>query len=361
MNAAGAAGGPHAWMIVPASPERFDGVRDFASHLATALAPHGRVQTFTTAGDREPAPGTQVLPSWRALDPRTFPPRTIYVNYIPQSWLRRDLPALLSRIRAARAAGARVIVIVHEYQLDPGPSLTRRAARVVFRRMARAFASRAHAVVTTHGFVAGLARADRLDTRTTLASIPVGSNIAGPPGQPSTLREGIVMFGQPAGMAPAVVAAVARAAAARQVPLTWICRSENEARAWLARHGVPAEPIRIAAGLDEAAVSHMLNAAAVGFAPNDDGVSTRRTTIAALLQHGLPVIGTDGRTTDPVFRESGAFALAPAGDPAAAAASVDKILLDSALRDRMSAAARGLFEAHLSWPRIAAQYARLAS
>lgn len=348
-------------MLVPASPQRFDGVRDFASRLAAALEPAGRVQLFTTSADREPAPGTTVLSSWGALDARTAPPRAIFVNYIPQSWLRRDLLPLLSRLRAARAGGARVILIIHEYQLDPGPSLKRRAARVAFRRMARAFASRADAVVTTHGYVAGLVRADRLDTRTTAASIPVGSNLADPAAAPSASREGVVMFGQPAGMAPSIVDAVARVADGRHVPLTWICRSESEARAWLARHGVRAESVRIAAGLDAGAVSRLLQAAAVGFAPNDDGVSTRRTTIAALLQHGLPVVGTDGRTTDPLLRGSGAFALAPVGDPAAAAAGLEKVLSDDALRERMGVAARTLFETHLSWPRIAAQYARLAS
>jgi glycosyltransferase involved in cell wall biosynthesis len=126
-------------------------------------------------------------------------------------------------------------------------------------------------------------------------------------------------------------------------------------------HGLPQAALEVAAGLDAAAVSRALAGASMGFAPILDGVSTRRTTVAALLQHGLPVAGSDGRTTDPLLRDSGAFALVPASDAAAAdaAAAIDALLSDSARRARMAGQARALFEAHLSWPRIADQYLRL--
>lgn len=355
------AGTRHSWMIVPASPERFDGVRDFARHLAAALADAGPVQTFTTRDDRDPAAGTTALSSWRALDATGKAPQAIYLNYVPQLWLRRDLPFLLSRLGRLRKSGTRLVFIVHEYQLDPRPSLTRRAARVLFRAMARAFASRAHAIVTSHGYVAGLVRADRLDTRAPIVTIPVGSNIGGDVHSDASGRRGVVMFGQPAGMSPLLVAAAARAVRARGLEVVWICRREDEAREWLARHDVPADAIRIVAGLDDRAVSRTLSSAAVGCAPNDDGASTRRTSVAALLQHGLPVVGTDGRATDRLLRDSGAFTLVPADDPAAAEAAIERLLGDDAARARMGEAARALFEAHLSWPRIAARYAQLST
>jgi len=352
---------PGAWMIVPASSERFDGVRDFASHLAAALAPAGGVVSFTTADDAAPAPGTAVLQGWRALDPRAAP-RVAYVNYVPQAWLRRDLPALLSRLRRAREGGVKVVFIVHEYQVDPAPSPKRAAARLVFRRMARAFAARADALVTTHGFVADLARADGLDRLCDIATIPAGSNIPEPePSVRATPADRIVMFGQPSGMRPSMVGAAARLAERGGVRLVWICRRGGEAAAWMREHGLPQAAIDVAAGLDAAAVSRELAGAAIGFAPILDGVSTRRTTVAAMLQHGLPVVGSDGRTTDPLLRDSGAFALVPAADAAAAdaAAAIDALLADSARRARMAGRARALFDAHLSWPRIAGEYLRL--
>jgi len=351
----------HSWMIVPASPERFDGVRDFARHLAAALADAGPVHSVTTRDDRGPSAGTAVLSSWRALDAMGETPRVIYLHYVPQLWLRHDLPALLSRLRRLCDRGSRLVVILHEYQLDPGPSLRRRAARVVFRAMARAFASRAHAIVASHGYVAGLAKHDRLDARAPIVTIPVGSNIPGDVHSDGAPRRGVVVFGQPAGMSAPLIAAAAGAARARGVEIIWICRREDEARAWMARHGVASEAIRIAAGLEDRAVSRTLAGAAIGFAPNDDGVSTRRTSVAALLQHGLPVVGTDGRTTDSLLRDSGAFTLVPPDDAAAAAAAIERVLGDDDARERMGAAARVLFETRLSWPRIAAQYAQLTT
>lgn len=361
---AGGAGGPRpgAWMIVPASPERFDGVRDFAAHLAAALAPAQDVASYTTAGDCAPAPATTVLSGWDALDARRAAPRVAYVHYVPQAWVRRDLPALLSRLRRARAAGARVVFIVHEYQVDPAASLKRAAARVLFRRMARAFAARADALVTTHGFVAGLARADGLDRLCEIATIPAGSNLPEPePHRPAASADRIVMFGQPSGMRPSMVGAAARLAERRGARLVWVCRRAGEATAWITEHGLPRTSIDLAAGLDAAAVSRELARAAVGFAPILDGVSTRRTTVAAMLQHGLPVAGSDGRATDPVLRDSGAFALVPASDASAAdaAAAIDALLADGARRARMAGLARALFDAHLSWPRIAGEYLRL--
>ena len=70
---------------------------------------------------------------------------------------------------------------------------------------------------------------------------------------------------------------------------------------------------------------------------------------------------SDGRATGALFRGSAAFLLAPVGDGAAAAASVETLLDDPPLADRTAAAARDLFDAHLAWPRIASAYVRLVS
>lgn len=353
---------PGAWMIVPPSPERFDGVRDFASHLGAALSASFRVTHVTTAADAAPPPDAALLAGWGALEARADRPAAVFVNYAPQAWLRRDRRALLARLAALRAGGTRVVVIIHEYQVDPAPSVARMAARFLFRRLARAFAARADALVTTHEFVAGLARADGLDRLCPVAVIPVGSNLRDPaPAAGAAAPRRLVMFGQPAGMHAAMTASVARAATARGVPLVWICRREDEARAWMRRHGIAPESMHLAAGLDNDAASRELSRATAGVAPIIDGVSTRRTSVAALLQHGLPIAGSDGRATGALFRESPAFLLAPVGDGAAAAASVERLLDDRLLSDRMAAAARGLFDAHLAWPRIASAYLRLVS
>lgn len=350
-------------MLVPPSPERHDGVRDFARLLAAALAPAQQVRLFTANGDAAPD-GIQVVPGWGSpgVTTQASRPGVVYVNYLPTSWLRADTSALLRALKRWRAAGTRVILIAHEYQLDPGPSLKRKAARAIFLRMARAFARRADALVTTHAFVAAQMRADGFERLCPVVTIPVGSAVSEPMSRArSEAAAQLVMFGQPAGMHPSMTAAAVSEARALDASVTWICRHAEEARAWMARSGIDASSIRLAEGLTADAIGAALSEAAAGLAPVIDGVSTRRTTVAALLQHGLPVIGSDGRATDPVLRDSGAFALAPVGDAARMGACVRQVLSDAGSRRDMADAARSLFAAHLAWPVIAAEYLELTA
>ena len=350
-------------MLVPPSPERHDGVRDFARLLAAALAPAQHVRLFTANGDAAPD-GIQVVPRWGSPGAiaQASRPGVVYVNYLPTSWLRADTVDLLRALKRWRADGTRVIIIAHEYQLDPGPSLKRKAARAVFLRMARAFARRADAWVTTHAFVAAQMRADGFERLCPVVTIPVGSTVGEPiRGARSDAAGRLVMFGQPAGMHPAMTAAAVREARDIGASVVWICRSADEARAWMARSGIDASSIRVAEGLSTDAIAAELSEATAGLAPVIDGVSTRRTTVAAMLQHGLPVIGSDGRATDPLLRDSGAFALAPVGDAAQMGACLRRVMSDTGGRRDMAREARSLFAAHLAWPVIAAKYLELTA
>jgi glycosyltransferase involved in cell wall biosynthesis len=355
-----------AWMLVPASRERFDGIRDFARHLASALSPAQQVLTITTRDDAEPAKGARVLEAWSDLRAAGARPDVVYVNYIPTAWLQIGTLRVLRTLASLAARGTRVVIIVHEYQLDSTGSARRTAARVLFRTLARAFAKRAHALVATHGFVAGLLRDDGLDRYARIVVIPAGSNID-PPDRDRPRRfepEGgaVVMFGQPAGMDAELVAAVAAALAPSGAsPLQWICRDGAETQRWLTTAGVPEGRVAIRAGLGAAEVAAAMSAAALSFAPMLDGVSTRRTTVVTFVQHGLPVAGTLGRATDDVLIASGAFEVLPRGSAAAMAALVIALLGDAQERERMSAAARRLFDAHLAWPRIASRYLELST
>ena len=348
-----------AWTILPASRERFDGIRDFSAGLATALRGSLDIQIVTTREDAAPPAGARVVASWREL---TGPaPDAIFVNYAPQAWLRFDARAVLAAMQQARAAGSRVALIIHEYQLDPRPSLKRRAARLVFDRLARRFARASTAIVTTHEFVADWARRDDLTQQARIVTIPVGSNLPDPAAGAAGLssRSGLVMFGQPAGMDAALVRAGAAFAHRNGLPLTWVCRSHDEAEAWLRAADVARGAMQIAAAQPPERISHLLHSAAVGFAPIIDGVSTRRTTVSALLQHALPIAGSDGRATGPLYRDHPAFALAPIGDGARMARVLEDLLGDDDRRARMGSAARAIYDAELAWPRIADRYLQL--
>jgi glycosyltransferase involved in cell wall biosynthesis len=111
-------------------------------------------------------------------------------------------------------------------------------------------------------------------------------------------------------------------------------------------------------------VSRRLAAVDIYLTPFADGVSTRRTSLMAGLQHGLPTVGTRGAFTDAVLRhEHGrALLLADVADAAAFEAHVLRLLSDDTLRRRVGIEAQRLYEREFSWPRIARRmFATLAA
>ncbi|MBV9958416.1 MAG: glycosyltransferase family 4 protein [Acidobacteria bacterium] len=75
-----------------------------------------------------------------------------------------------------------------------------------------------------------------------------------------------------------------------------------------------------------------------------DGISTRRTSAMAGLQHGLPILTTGGNLTESFWRQSAAVTLAPVGDVPFIEQAVQRLQEDGAERARMSAAARALYQ-----------------
>jgi glycosyltransferase involved in cell wall biosynthesis len=73
--------------------------------------------------------------------------------------------------------------------------------------------------------------------------------------------------------------------------------------------------------------------------PFPDGVTTRRTSVMAALHNGRPVLTTTGHLTEPVWSETGAVAMTPAGDTPALVAAARSLLSHPA--DLAALAARG--------------------
>ncbi|MHB8468725.1 MAG: glycosyltransferase [Gaiellaceae bacterium] len=131
---------------------------------------------------------------------------------------------------------------------------------------------------------------------------------------------------------------------------------------------------RVPAGLPPSIVLHrpgllpaeelaaLLASADLFLAPFDDGVSTRRTTLVAALQHGLPVLGTDGPSTDDLLRRSEGLWLVPVDRRDLFAAAALELSRSSASRQRLAEAGRYLFQTEFDWPilarRIAAAFER---
>jgi glycosyltransferase involved in cell wall biosynthesis len=94
--------------------------------------------------------------------------------------------------------------------------------------------------------------------------------------------------------------------------------------------------------LAAADLSRHLSACDLMIQPYTDGVSSRRTSAMAGLSHGLPIITTTGHNTESFWAESGAVALAHAGDVQSLARLTDRLLADADERKSIAEAARKL-------------------
>lgn len=121
-------------------------------------------------------------------------------------------------------------------------------------------------------------------------------------------------------------------------------RGGRELRERLAReHPALAARLHAPGVLDARALSSHLAACDVLALPFPDGVSTRRTSAMAALAHGLALVTTRGRLSEPLWAECGAVELVAAGDPEATLAAVERLLDDKVARARLASAARSLY------------------
>jgi glycosyltransferase involved in cell wall biosynthesis len=101
-------------------------------------------------------------------------------------------------------------------------------------------------------------------------------------------------------------------------------------------------------------VARRLAASDIYLASHHEGISSRRGTMMAALQHGLPVVGTDGRLTDPMLRaEADAIRLVPVGRPEVFAEAAAALAGDPRERQARGRRARELYEQRFDWPVIA--------
>jgi glycosyltransferase involved in cell wall biosynthesis len=105
--------------------------------------------------------------------------------------------------------------------------------------------------------------------------------------------------------------------------------------------------------LSDADVSDCLGVADVFLAPFADGVSSRRSSLMAALQHSLAVVGTDGHLTDGLLRRSGAMRLVPVGRHDLFAQAAVDLATSPAARRTLGESARALYESSFDWPVLA--------
>jgi len=77
--------------------------------------------------------------------------------------------------------------------------------------------------------------------------------------------------------------------------------------------------------------------------PYPDGVTSRRTSTMASLQHARTIVTTKGSLTEPFWDRSDAVALVPVEDPASFASMVCELIANNDRRRRYESAARSLY------------------
>lgn len=105
--------------------------------------------------------------------------------------------------------------------------------------------------------------------------------------------------------------------------------------------------------LPAATTARLLAGADIFVAPFVDGVSTRRGSVMAALQHALPVVGTVGHLTDPSLRECNTMELIASGDVEGFAQAAAELALRPARRAVLAEAAAALYRREFDWPVVA--------
>lgn len=375
-------------------PPLVGGVADYTNRLAHALAGLGHevsVLTSARATQAAAAPAgsasVQVIatvPSWGpaallaiAQQVQAQAPQVVALQYVPTMYGRGGiapgialLPALLRRHTPAR-----VVVTLHEVAVSwrLGPRRAAQATAQYAQMLALALGSH-RVLVTNHRYARIVQRWTR--ARVTPQVLPVGANILPAGGddparsavrQQLGIGEGPLLGSMSAlgvGDQPAhLLTVLQRLPQARLVLLGGLPEhgarwSEVEA---LARRAGVVERVGRTGYWPPAALSRALATLDLFVHARDVGASTRSTALAAALAHALPIVAYRGIETSDLFADGENILLAPAGDARALAARAAQALASPALRARLRAGARRLYERHFSWERIAQQFLDVAA
>jgi glycosyltransferase involved in cell wall biosynthesis len=356
-------------------PPQVGGVSDYTRLVAEGLAAAGdRVHVWSPSAVGElgeAARGVTVrreLGEFRPADLRRVgraldefaAPRRLLVQWVPHGYGYRSMNVGFCLWLWARAAlrGDEVTLVVHEPFLAFGEGSRRQdAVALVHRLMTTILLSSARRVWTTIPKWEDCLRPYTLGRRVPFGLLPV------PSATPAT-ASAEEMATIRALYAPARVPLVGHfgtyggqvaRSLARLLPrllsdegqgcaVLLLGRGSEAMREELLRaHTDLASRVHAAGTLPPEDISRRLAACDLLLQPYPDGVSARRTSAMAGLAHGLPVVTTSGALTEGLWKESGAVALAPAGDDEALLDEVRKLLASPEERTRLSAAALKLY------------------
>lgn len=310
----------------------------------------------------------------RLLD-RHAGPRRLLVQYVPHGYGYRSLNVAfcLWLWKRARLCGDRVELMVHEPFCAFGEgSLKQDAAAAIHRLMTTILLRAARRVWTSIPAWAELWRPYALGRRVEFEWLPVPCTVpvSADAGRAASLRTrfataaGARLVGH-FGTYPRHVAERLKcflpALLSRDptVSALLIGRGGEALRDELASlHPALAARLHATGVLAARELSSHLAACDLLVQPFPDGVSSRRTSVMAALAHGLAVVTTRGRLTEPLWAESGAVKLVSAGNTGTLLAAVENLLADDAARAALGRAARDFYRERFDAARVVAELRR---
>ena len=359
-------------LVFPVLPPALDGIGDHTAHLAQALARRGcRVRVLSTQTAPDPIPGVDVVdafsldPIWRVRDltsaVRHDPPDWLFVQFNQFSYgplgFNPFLPWTLFRLQRLLPQ-TRIALMAHEEFV---PSSTLRNIVMSTWQRAQFWALGRISDVVGYSTSAWVDKFRPWFPKTPACHLPVGSNL---PRSELSRRQARAKLGL---QAPFVVGYFGSVGGSRHLAhvrtaLETLQTATPEIELlYVGRHGrtlqdaLPELPVRSLGALSALDAADAFATMDLYVAPFVAGVSTRRGSFMAALQHGVPAVATSGSQTDPVLRRSDgeAFFLCPEADVRSFANAVVTLQSDRQRRLRMGRCASRLYQDEFDWSVLA--------
>jgi len=346
-------------LLCSTAPPTVCGIGDYTARLAAALGEE-RVRVNVWTRETVGAGGAWDGSALRTLAGRlrgADRPALLHLQY--ETALYDHRPGFpLAVARAARRAGVPLVTTFHS--LD-GPSAWGRAHRIALLPLLPG--SDAVTVCSERQFRALQRLPGRFRTKVHL--VPVGSNVpvaatprdrfASPASPLRLVYFGFVWRGKQIETAVRALAAVNEESGPARLTIVGAIREEayrEETLALAASVGV-ADRVTFTGELSVSEISCTLAHADIALLPYPTGASTGHGTLAAALEHSLPIVTTDlPANRSPLFADGDNLLLAPAGNDEIFVRQTVRLAKDAALRRRLSIGAMRLAES-FSWPTIA--------
>ena len=361
-------------LVFPSLPPSLDGIGDHTAQFAAALARSARVRILTAEKEPDAIPSVGIRQAfgrtrsgiWRLVDAvAEDPPDWLVLQFDQFSYGRWGLnPFLPLAIRSIKRScpQTRIAWIAHE---DFVPVTSWKFAIMTSWQRAQ-FVSLGHlADLIFFSIEPWVERYSTWFPGKTVRHLPCGSNIprSGVARAEARQRLGIEESTFIAGVfgtinASRMVPSIVRAAAA-------LHQASSDFRLlYVGPHGAALEaalgdvPLLDAGRLPADEVSVYLAAMDLHLVPFIDGVSTRRSSFMAGLQHAVPSLGTAGVLTDAALHRADgeAFLLTPVDRPEAFEREALRLLRDPRLRTRIGAGGRRLYDASFSFESVADRF-----